>query len=197
MLENTEQYDWIVLIKELAPSFLRSVLEYYRYDPEADELPMRERKEAGQLRSVHFIQRRWRSAVLGIEFDTRSTLLVIHDPHGEPFCSSLERAERERAALRQAVQLEARAADVQLRPPFAQQPITLERTRMAYLQQQAEKKRIRVEQAEAALQAERDCRAALEAQRQTLGVDAAQLAAMWLDQPAALDAPLPLELSAA
>ncbi len=136
-------------LKELARKFCFydafGVLEYYLYDPEADELTIWQRNEAGHLRSVPFTKR-WRSAVLGIEFDTSSTPLVIRDPHGEPFLSSVERAERERAALRRAVQLAARAEDLELRTLFAQEQITQERTRTAYLEQQAEKERIRAEQ---------------------------------------------------
>lgn len=201
-------------LKELARKFFFydafGVLEYYLYDPEADELTIWQRNEVGRLRSVRF-SRRWRSAVLGIEFDTSSTPLVIRDPHGEPFLSSVERAERERAALRRAVQLEARAEDLELRTLFAQEQITQERTRTAYLEQQAEKERtraeqehvraeqerIRAEQAEAALQAERDRLVALAAQLQALGVDAAQLAAMLPDQPAPPAEPVSPDPSAA
>ena len=200
-------------LKELARKFFFydafGVLEYYLYDPEADELTVWQRNEAGHLRSVLFTKR-WRSAVLGIEFDTSSTPLVIRDPHGEPFLSSVERAERERAALRRAVQLEARAEDLELRTLFAQQQITQERTRTAYLEQQAEKERIRAEQeriraeqeriraeqAEAALQAERDRLVALAAQLQALGVDAAQLAAILPDLPALPDEPVSPDPSA-
>jgi len=129
------------------------VEEYYVYDPPPNTLEIWLRQD-GQLRPVSHLKG-WTSPRLGIRFAVTRETLEIYDPHGQPFLSSVELAQRMRqesirAERQQALALQADRRSEQERDRAEQSELRADQER-----ERAERERERAERERAELLAER------------------------------------------
>lgn len=86
------------------------VEEYYQYDPDRHEL-VGSRREGDALVEIAEMQG-WVSPRLGIRFECTAETLVVYDPSGERFLTTVELAQQRDRALQQ-VEVERQRADME------------------------------------------------------------------------------------
>lgn len=89
------------------------VEEYYVYDPPSNTLEVWLRRDGRLQRMSHL--KGWTSPRLGIRFALGGKTLAIFDPQGEPFLTSVERAERMRGEQARAQEAHRRAEEAHRR----------------------------------------------------------------------------------
>ncbi|WP_295434989.1 Uma2 family endonuclease [uncultured Thiodictyon sp.] len=103
------------------------VEEYYVYDPPRNHLEVWLRQDGRLKRMSHL--KGWTSPRLGIRFALGGKTLAIFDPHGQPFLTSVERAERLRREQARAEDGHRRAEEAHRRAELEAARAHEERTR--------------------------------------------------------------------